>query len=470
MPDPRPATLSRGQAILLATCVLAALLTAWGARHYAYGGVLDSGATALLFARWLAVGVLTAWAIARRSLTGCIFVAMLAGGLLGHDWPSGAMHIAVLRDIFLRLIKTIIAPLIFGTLVVGIAGHSDLRKVGRMGIKAIVYFEVITTLALVIGLAAINISKAGVGVHAGPVAESAQNVAKPTASDIILHAFPENIAKAIVEGQVLQVVIFSLIFAIALALLTDAKRAPMLAFCSSLAETMFKFTNIVMWFAPFGVLGAIGVTVAQTGFKVIGNLALLLATLYAALFAFLFLVLLPVALLVRVPLRDFLRAVSEPATIAFATSSSEAALPRAMENMEALGVPRETVAFVIPTGYSFNLDGSTLYQSMAAIFVAQAGGIPLSIGQQVSLMLTIMLASKGTAGVSRASLVILLGIAQQFGLPYEPIFLLMGIDQLMDMGRTAVNVIGNCLATVVVARWEGEFRSEKPSPVVVEQM
>ena len=293
---------------------------------------------------------------------------------------------------------------------------------------------------------------------------------QPKAADLVLHAFPENIAKAIAEGQVLQVVVFSLIFAIALALLTDEKRRPMLAFCESLAETMFKFTNIVMWFAPVGVFAAIAMTVAQTGLSVLSNLALLLATLYAALIAFLLFVLLPVALIARVPLKTFMRAVSEPATIAFATASSEAALPRAMEAMEAIGVPRETVAFVIPTGYSFNLDGSTLYQAMAAIFVAQAGGIPLTIGQQIALMLTIMLASKGTAGVSRASLVILLGVAAQFKLPVEPIFLLMGIDQLMDMGRTSVNVIGNCLATVVIARWEGEFGNVPPSPVVVDAL
>jgi proton glutamate symport protein len=460
----------RGLVLLVAVCVIAGAATAAGALHYHFAGTLAAGGATLVVARWVAIGVLLSWALARKSLTGAIFVSMLAGALLGRDWPEAAVHIAVLRDVFLRLIKTIIAPLIFSTLVVGIAGHSDLKKVGRMGLKALIYFEVVTTLALIIGLVAINLSKAGVGVHATATTESAQAVAHPSASDLILHAVPENIAKAVVEGQVLQVVVFSVIFAIALALLTEEKRRPMLAFCGSLSETMFKFTNIVMWFAPFGVLAAIAVTVAQTGFSVLSNLAMLLATLYAALLAFLLLVLLPVALIARVPLGKFLRAVSEPATIAFATANSEAALPRAMEAMEAIGVPRETVAFVIPTGYSFNLDGSTLYQAMAAIFVAQAGGVTLTIGQQVALMLTIMLASKGTAGVSRASLVILMGVAAQFKLPLEPIFLIMGIDQLMDMGRTSINVIGNCLATVVIARWEGEFGSEPPSPVVADAL
>src|SRR5947209_5753220 len=389
---------SRGRVLLAAVCVLAGVATAAGALHYHSAGTLGASGAALLVARWVAIGALLSWALARKSLTGAIFVSMLAGALLGRDWPEAAVHIAVLRDVFLRLIKTVIAPLIFSTLVVGIAGHSDLKKVGRMGLKALTYFEVVTTLALIIGLAAINLSKAGVGVHATATTESAQAVAHPSASDLILHAVPENIAKAVVEGQVLQVVVFSVIFAIALALLSEEKRRPMLAFCGSLSETMFKFTNIVMWFAPFGVLAAIAVTVAQTGFSVLSNLAMLLATLYAALFAFLLLVLLPVALIARVPLGKFLRAVSEPATIAFATANSEAALPRAMEAMEAIGVPRQIVAFVIPTGYSFNLTGSSLYLSVAAIFVAQVSGMHLTLAQQLMIMLTLMLTSKGVAG------------------------------------------------------------------------
>jgi len=280
--------------------------------------------------------------------------------------------------------------------------------------------------------------------------------------------FPENIAKAVADGAVLQVVVFSLIFAVALAMLSEAKRRPMLAFCESLSEVMFKFTNIVMYMAPLGVGAAVAYTVGHTGIGVLGSLLKLLLTLYATLIVFILGVLLPIALLFRVPLRAFIKAVAEPVTIAFGTASSEAALPRAMEAMEAIGVPRQIVAFVIPTGYSFNLTGSSLYLSVAAIFVAQVSGIHLSLGQQLMIMLTLMLTSKGVAGVSRAALVILLATASSTGLPTEPVFLLLGVDQLLDMGRTAVNVLGNCLAAVVMAKWEGDFQTEVPSPVVAD--
>ena len=418
----------------------------------------------LLFGvRWLALAIFVAFGAYKRTLTTWILVAMALGGAIGHDWPHFAVSLRVLSAVFLRLIKTIIAPLLFGTLVSGIAAHSDLKKVGRMGIKAIIYFELVTTLALFIGLAAINISKAGVGAKIPAPTGETLNVQKLSGTDIILHIFPENIAKSIAEGQVLQVVVFSIIFGIALALVKEDRRRPMLRFAESLTEVMFKFTNIVMLFAPIGVGAAIAYTVGSTGMGILVNLAKLLATLYVALLIFIFGVLLPIALFARVPLRRFVAAVAEPVSIAFGTSSSEAALPRAMEAMEAIGVPRQVVAFVMPTGYSFNLDGSTLYLSLASIFVAQAAGVHLSLGQQLLLMLTLMLTSKGVAGVSRAAIVILLGTAGSFGLPTEPIFILLGIDQLMDMARTAVNVLGNCLATVIVARWEGDFGKAQPS-------
>jgi proton glutamate symport protein len=326
---------------------------------------------------------------------------------------------------------------------------------------------VVTTVALFIGLAAINLSKAGVGVRLPPAAHTEQLTApKQSATDIILHVFPENVAKSVAEGQVLQIVVFSIVFGIALAMLSEQKRRPMLRFAESLAETMFKFTNIVMLFAPIGVGAAIAYTVGHMGLGILVNLFKLLATLYVALIVFLLGVLLPVALIARVPIRRFAKAIAEPVSIAFATTSSEAALPRAMEAMEALGVPRQIVAFVIPTGYSFNLDGTTLYLSLASIFVAQAAGIHLSLGQQLLMVFTLMLTSKGVAGVPRASLVILLATAASFNLPIEPIFIILGIDELMDMARTSVNVIGNCLATVVIARWEGEFGTERASEVV----
>jgi proton glutamate symport protein len=366
----------------------------------------------------------------------------------------------VLSTIFLRLVKTIIAPLIFSTLVVGIANHPDLKQVGRMGIKALIYFELVTTFALFIGLGAINLSKAGVGVTAPAADATSLPASAPPqkGADIILHAFPENIAKSVAEGQVLQVVVFSVIFGIALALVKDEKRRPVLAFCESLSETMFKFTNIVMLFAPVGVAGAMAYTIGTMGFGVLGNLVKLLLTLYGALIIFAACVLLPIALLARIPLKRFFNAVAEPFSIAFATASSEAALPRAIENMEAFGVPKKIVAFVLPTGYSFNLDGSTLYLSLASIFVAQAAGLHLSFGQQLIMVFTLMVTSKGVAGIPRATLVILLATADSFHLPIWPLLVILGIDQFMDMARTATNVLGNCLATVVIARWEGEYK------------
>jgi proton glutamate symport protein len=423
--------------------------------HY---NILAVPSIALLFSRWLAIAGLFLYGFKKNTLTTWILISMVVGAEIGHDWPEVGMKLQVLSKVFLKMIKTIVAPLLFATLVYGIAGHSDLKQVGRMGWKSILYFEVVTTVALFIGLAAINISQAGVGIKLPPGShEALPDVAPQTFNDIILHIFPENIAKSIAEGQVLQVVVFSIIFGIALAMVREDKRQPMLKFTESLSEVMFKFTNIIMYFAPIGVGAAIAYTVGHMGLGILVNLLQLLLTLYVALLAFLFGVLLPIGLIVGVPIKKFLQAIAEPVSIAFATTSSEAALPRAMEAMERLGVPRKIVAFVMPTGYSFNLDGTTLYLSLAAIFVAQAAGMPLTFGQQVLIVFTLMLTSKGVAGVPRASLVILLGTAASFGMPVWPIFIILGIDELMDMARTSVNVIGNCLATVVIAKWEGEF-------------
>ncbi len=424
--------------------------------------LLGISPTILLIFRLLSVFLLVLYAIRKRSLTTWILVCMVAGAEFGYDVPEVAKKLQVLSDIFLRLIKTIIAPLLFSTLVVGIAGHADIKQIGRMGWKSLLYFEIVSTLALVIGLLAINIGKAGVGVVLPPNPDVAPitTIKALSTSDFFLHIFPENIAKAIFEGQILQIVIFSIIFGIAVAMVKEKYRSPMIRFSESLAEVMFKFTNIVMYFAPVAVFAAIAFTVGHMGLNILYNLFKLLATLYVALLVFLGFVLVPVALLFRIPIKPFIRAVSEPATIAFATSNSESALPSAMESMEKFGIPRKIVAFVIPTGYSFNLDGTTLYLSLASIFVAQAAGIDLPIQKQLLICFTLMLTSKGVAGVSRASLVILLGTAVSFGLPVEPIFIILGIDVLMDMARTSVNVIGNCLATAVIARSENEFNDE----------
>jgi proton glutamate symport protein len=445
----------------------------------------------VIAARVAALALLASAAARRRSLTGWIFVGMLAGIELGVDAPHAAIAGRFLSDIFLRLIKVIVAPLILGTLITGIAGHAEARTVGRLGLKSLLYFEVLTTIALIIGVAAIDISRAGVGLHlqaaqtaatssgtgsahvrSSVVAESPQPGQTPPApvlswQQFLVHVFPENIASAIAENQILQVAVFAILFGLALGRLSEAKRAPLVRLAESLTETMFAFTNIVMLYAPIGVGAALAYTVAQSGLGVMVNLGKLLLTLYVALILFALVAMLPAALLARLPLREFLRAVAEPATIAFATSTSEAALPRAMEEMEAFGVPRRIVAFVIPTGYSFNLAGSALYLALASVFTAQAAGIHMSLGRQAAMLATLMLTSKGVAGVPRAVLVVLLATSSVFGLPTEPILVILGIDALMDMGRTTINVVGNCLASAVVARWEGEFRTAAPSKEAV---
>jgi proton glutamate symport protein len=412
----------------------------------------------LLVVRWITVILLFIYAYGSKSLTTWILVAMVAGVALGFDFPAIAVHMKVFSQIFLRLIKTIIAPLIFATLVVGIAGHSNMKQLGRMGWKSMLYFEVVTIIALFIGVAAINISKAGVGLNM--VYEKVVDLPVTKArglTEIILHIFPENIAKSIVEGEVLQIVIFSVIFGLALAMVPEKHKAPFMSFAESLSEVMFKFTNIVMYLAPLGVAAAMAFTVGQMGIGVLVNLLKLLATLYVALVVFILAVLVPIALVFKISIVKFAKAIAEPVSIAFATTSSEAALPKAMTVMEKFGVPRKIVAFVMPMGYSFNLDGTTLYLSLASVFVAQAAGIDMTWEAQLMMVFTLMITSKGVAGVPRASLVILMGTAASFGLPVEPIFIIIGIDELMDMARTSVNVIGNCLATAVIAKWEGEL-------------
>ncbi|CAN5262670.1 glutamate/aspartate:proton symporter GltP [soil metagenome] len=449
--------------------------------------------------------------------------------VLGIETATILSFIRSLSTLFLNLIKSIIAPLIFATLVIGISGTGDIKQVGRIGAKSLLYFEVVTTLALIIGLAAVNITQPGKGVSLAGVAknenkatlaaraqslskeanealnkanelraqipnnpnaatESEQQAgialqkfsesteatakgltapdppAKPkTFGEIIAHLSPTSIIQAMAEGDVLQIVIFSVLFALAVTSIGKKKSEAVVKWCESLADIMFRFTEFVMKFAPFGVGAAMAWTIAHNdqGLGVLVNLGKLVLTLYGALIAFAMLVLLPIALLFKVPLKDFFNAVKTPATIAFATTSSESALPKAMENMVRMGVPRRIVGFVLPTGYSFNLDGTTLYLALASIFVAQAAGVELSWTQQIVMLLTLMLTSKGVAGVPRASLVILLGTLASFSLPVEGVILILGVDELMDMARTAINVIGNCLATVVIAKWEKAFRNDE---------
>ena len=401
------------------------------------------------------------WNYLRRiSLTQWILISMGVGIVVGVLFPEQSQGLKVVSNIFLRMIKCLLVPLVFSTLVVGIAAHSDdLKAVGRLALKSIIYFEIVTTLALVIGLVAVNITRPGDGVDLPP--ETGTTVVAPqkvTFSGILEHVVPQSFFDAAAKNDVLQVVFFAVLFAIALTQVSGKPRDTMLNFCESLMEIMFKFVGVVMKFAPFGIGAAMAYTVGHSGLGVLLNLGKLILTLYAALLVFSVLVLFPVALWARVPVVKFLRAIREPALLAFSTTSSDAAMPDAMKRMAAFGVPKRIVSFVMPLGYSFNLDGSTLYLAVASIFVAQAAGVELSLGQQLVIMLTLMLTSKGMAGIPRASQVILAGTLVTFDLPLAGIILIIGVDELMDMARTTINLVGNCLATAVMARWEGEAR------------
>src|SRR3989442_3477051 len=407
----------------------------------------------------------------RPSLTVQIMIGLVVGGVIGWLRPDWGNAVYFLRDIFINLIKSIIAPLVFSTIVVGIAGAGALKKVGRMGIKALVYFEIVTTAALFIGLAVVNFMKPGTGVTLAAgnidIVKTIGQSHPKTLVETLVHAFPSSVIESMVRGDVLQIVAFSVLFALALSAVGE-KGKPIVHAMESLSQVMFKFTNYVMMVAPIGVGAAMAHTVATQGLGVLLNLGSLILSLYLALLIFIILVFGTVISIARVPLRQFVRAVREPAALAFATTSSESALPKAMESMERFGVPRHIVGFVMPTGYSFNLDGSTLYLAMASVFVAQAAettmGWHMGLGQQITMMLTLMLTSKGVAAVPRASLVILLATLNTFvpaGLGPIGVAIIFGVDELMDMGRTCVNVIGNCLATIVVARWEKEFDDKR---------
>ena len=453
--------------------------------------------TVLMILRWLTVIAFCAYGWTRNSLTTWILISMVVGFEVGLDMGKAAKDFDVLSSVFIRLIKTVVGPLLFSTLVIGIAGQSSGKQMGRIAIKAFSYFLAATSIALVIGLLAINFTRAGDGIQRSdsndkvtvPASELQARVdtkkneaqllygekvvtMKPADFKLdwkytVLHTFPENAAKMIYEGAVLQVVVFSLLFALGLRQVSEHHRMIMINWCESLSEVMFKFVGIIMYFAPLAVGGALASTIGDKGLGVMVNLAKLLGTLYLALFVFILVVFVPVLYFFRIPVRNFLRAVYEPASLAFATASSEAALPQAMTSMEKFGVPRKIVSFVIPTGYSFNLDGSTLYLALASMFCIQAAGLSeqFTWDKQLILMATLLLTSKGVAAVPRASLVILTATVLQFGIPEWPIAIILGVDALMDMGRTCINLVGNCLASAVVARWEGEFDDEKANQV-----
>jgi proton glutamate symport protein len=426
---------------------------------YAAGIVLAGYATAGMAIRVAALLVLLGVTAKRNTLTAWTFFAILAGAELGADAPQVAVHLHVLAEIFLRLVRLIVAPLILGTLTTGIAAHGQIKSLGRIALRTLIYFEVITTLALLLGVAAIDLSRAGEGVVV-PATFTAQEAPATVGAhagfeSFLLNVFPENLVTAIGENQILQVAVFSILFGIALALLAPEKRAPLLAVLESLTAAMFQVTKIIMYLAPLAAGAALSYTVASMGIGTLLPLAKLLATFYGAAFAMVLLVFVPVLLLMRIPMLRFWKAVSEPAAIGFATSTSQSALPLAMERMEEFGVPRWVVSFVIPSGYSFNMDGASLYLSIASIFAAQVAGIHLTLAQQAVMVFTLMLTSKGIAGVPRATLMILLATASSFHLPSSPILMILGVDALIDMGRTVLNVTGNCLAAAVVGKLEG---------------
>jgi proton glutamate symport protein len=394
-------------------------------------------------------------ALKRISLTAWIFIGMAAGVALGIVAPGFARQLSPVSRVFLQLIRSIIAPLIFATLVVGIAGGGDMKRMGWIGGKAILYFEIVTTLALLLGLAAVNLVRpgAGISIH-GSAAEAAIPQTPATFSSVIEHIFPSSIIDAMARNDALQIVVFAFLFGAACAAI-GAKAEPVVKFCASLAEVMFRYTRYVMYLAPLGVGAALAVVIGNKGVDVLFGLGKLIATMYAASILCVVFVLGPALVLFHIPVGGFYRAVREPFLIGFSTASSEAALPLALENMEQFGVPKHIVGFVIPTGYSFNLVGSALYLSLAAVFVAQAAGVTLSFGGQLLMMLTLMLTSKGVAGIPRGSLVILAGTLSTFHLPMEGAAVLLGVDALLDMARASINVLGNCMASAVVARWEG---------------
>ncbi|HEX8830488.1 MAG TPA: dicarboxylate/amino acid:cation symporter [Longimicrobium sp.] len=416
----------------------------------------------------------------RFSLTQWIFIGMFTGIVLGYFFPDSerAIHggwsasdLKLLSDLFVRGIKMIIAPILFATLVMGIAGHGDdLKKVGRLAFRSILYFEIVTTVALAVGLLAVNISRPGDSPRLKAAIEAAERAGAPPVlaepksfADHVREVVPTSFIDSLAHNNVLQIVFFSILFAAALTQVRGRPKEALLGFCEGLAETMFKLVGIIMRFVPVGVGAALAVTVAHSGLQVLLPLMKLVVTLWVALIVFVLVALVPIALVARVPLRGFIKHVREPAIIAFSTTSSDAALPLAMQRMEAFGEPRRIVAFVMPTGYSFNLDGTTLYLALASVFVGQAVGHPMSIGTQLAMMATLMLTSKGVAAVPRASLVILSGTLAAFGLPLAAITVILAVDELMDMGRTTVNLVGNCLATCVMARWEGEFTPGVPA-------
>jgi proton glutamate symport protein len=399
------------------------------------------------------------WKFVRSiKLTSWIFISLAIGLLIGIYAPEFAHSVKSLRTLFLNGVKCIIAPLIFSSIVCGINSSGSIKGLGRLGLRAIIWFEIATTVALGIGLLFVNVLRPGDGIELKPASDATLLAAaqtKMTVAGFIEHLLPTNFAEAVVKGDVLQIVLFSVLFGISL-LLAGERARPVLALCEGLSHVMFKFTELIMNLAPIGVGAAMAGAVAEHGLKVLIPMAKMVGTLYAALAVFIAVVLLPALLWARVRIIPFLKEIRPSVALAFATTSSESAYPGALQSLEKIGVPNRIASFVLPLGYSFNLDGSTLYLAIASIFIAQASHIEMSLSNQLAMMLMLMLTTKGVAAVPRASLVVLSATLAAFGLPLEGVVMIMGVDEFMDMARTSVNLLGNCVATTVISRWENE--------------
>jgi len=407
----------------------------------------------------------------KPNLVGQVVAGMLLGIAIGHGLPQLGVEIKPLSDMFLRMIKMLIAPLIFSTLVIGIAGTGSHKNLGRLGVKTLVYFELATIPALLIGMVIANVFRPGEGVDMSSLsAKGAEQLSSITGNiglvqhhshwDTLVNMIPTSVVDAMAKGEILQLVVFSLFFALAI-LSAGEKARPILGVLQSLSEIMFEFVNKVMAFAPLGVMAAIAATVGANGLKILLVYAKLVGSLYLALAIFVLTVLFSACTIAKIPFLKLMKAIKEPFLLAFSTASSESALPGAMEVMERFGVPKSVVSFVIPTGYSFNLDGSTLYIALAALFVAQMAGVQMPLDQQLLMLGTLILTTKGVAAVPKAALVVLAATLAAFKLPMEGIAVILGIDHFLDMGRTSINLVGNCVASAVVARWEGVFDDQK---------
>jgi Na+/H+-dicarboxylate symporter len=396
----------------------------------------------------------------KPSLIVQIFLGMFLGIIVGYFWKDAAPSLHLLSDIFMRLIKMIIAPLVFSVLVVGVAKVGDFKSVGRIGLKTILYFTGAAIIALLLGLMIVNLAQPGKTMHLELPAVTAETGIEASkgfdAKNFIEHVIPSSIVDVMAKNEILPIVIFALFFGVAAASIGN-KGKIVVDFFDSVSHIMFKVTNYVMGFAPLGVFGALAAVVAKQGLSVLTGYLYLIITFYFGLLLFVFGVLFIICLVMRIKFFSLLSHIKEPILLAFSTASSEAAMPKTIESLERFGCGNRIISFVLPLGYSFNLDGSMMYMTFATVFIAQAYGIEMSVTDQITMLLILLVTSKGMAGIPRASLVVIAGMLDHFHIPVAGLLLLLGIDQILDMGRSATNVVGNAVATAVISKWEGEL-------------